>query len=200
VRTGFGKHPARTAQPQQAEELTHGPAAVGYCLHWNLRQDPRPRSLVGSPQMTPTLRLVALLAGVAVIPLPELPQQALWQADLQIRSLTVTEVHGRLSARVVVGSEFGEAMATRVEVLLPVGVGLLETAAGCAASPSPPGVSALRARVICVLGNLPAHSSRAFQVLTTIPPNGVTRGFGVVAVSDTPDPRPGNNFAEKAIP
>ena len=42
-------------------------------------------------------------------------QQALWQADLQIRSLTVTEVHGTLSARVVVGSEGGEAMATRVE-------------------------------------------------------------------------------------
>lgn len=150
--------------------------------------------------MTPLPRIAALLAGLTAGLVPNRSQQALWQADLQIRSLTVTETHGMLSARVVVGSEFGEAMATRVEVLLPVGVGLVETAEGCAASPSPPGVSVLRARVVCVLGNLPSHSSRAFEVHTTMPPNGVTRGFGVIAMSDTPDPRPGNNFAEKAIP
>ena len=150
--------------------------------------------------MTAVSRLAALLAGLSGTLWPPLPQQALWQADLQIRSLTVTAGRGALLARVVVGSEFGEAIATRVEVLLPVGVGLLETDEGCTASPSPPGVSVLRARVVCVLGNLPAHSSRAFQVRTTIPPIGVTRGFGVLAVSDTPDPRPGNNFAEMAIP
>lgn len=119
---------------------------------------------------------------------------------MQIRSLTVTENHGTLSARVVVGSEFGEAVATRVDVLLPVGVGLVEAGAGCVAGPSPPGVSVLRARVVCSLGNLPARSSREFVIVTTTPPTGVSRGFGVVAVSDTPDPRPGNNFAEKAIP
>jgi hypothetical protein len=150
--------------------------------------------------VTPLPRLAALVTCLTAGLVPQQAQLALWQADLQIRSLTVTQVQGTLSVRVVVGSEMGEAMATRVEVLLPVGVGLVETADGCAASPSPPGVSVLRARVICVLGNLPAHSSRTFQVLTTIPPHGVTRGFGVVAMSDTPDPRPGNNFAEKAIP
>jgi hypothetical protein len=143
-------------------------------------------------------RLALFLTGLTAGFTP--PPQALWQADLQIRSLTVTENHGTLSARVVVGSEFGEAVATRVEVLLPVGVGLVDAGNGCVAGPSPPGVSALRARVVCSFGNLPAHSSREFLVVTTTPPTGVSRGFGVLAISDTPDPRPGNNFAEKAIP
>lgn len=145
-------------------------------------------------------RLLALLASLLAGLVPTASQQAIWQADLQIRSLTVTADHGTLTARVVIGSEFGEARATRVEVLLPVGVGLVEAGEGCAASPGPPGVSVLRARVICQLGNLPAHSSRTFQVLTTTPPIGIARGFGVMAMSDTPDPRPGNNFAEKTIP
>ena len=63
------------------------------------------------------------------------------------------------------------ALAARVEILLPVGVGLVELSPGCIAGPSPPGVSALRGRVVCRLGDL-----------------------------DTPDPRPGNNFAERALP
>jgi hypothetical protein len=28
----------------------------------------------------------------------------------------------------------------------------------------------------------------------------VSRGFGAMAISDTPDPKPGNNFAERVIP
>jgi hypothetical protein len=145
-------------------------------------------------------RLTALVAALALGAEAAPAQQAVWQADLQIRSLTVTATGNRLSARVVVGSEFGEAVAVRAEVLLPVGVGLIEAGDGCTPSPNPPGVSVLRARVICSLGNLPAHSSRSFQILTTTPPPGVARGFGVVAMSDTPDPRPANNFAEKTIP
>jgi hypothetical protein len=38
------------------------------------------------------------------------------------------------------------------------------------------------------------------MVMTTMPPRGVARGFAAVAVSDTPDPKPGNNFAERVIP
>jgi hypothetical protein len=37
-------------------------------------------------------------------------------------------------------------------------------------------------------------------VVTTTPPSGVARGFGAVAMSDTPDPKPGNNFADRVIP
>jgi len=127
-------------------------------------------------------------------------QRALWQADLQIRSLTISEANGNLTARVVVASELGDALAARVEVLLPVGVGIVTLGSGCRAGPNHTGISELRATVECTLGDMPARSNRELFVVTTTPPNGVARGFAVVAMSDTPDPKPGNNFLERAIP
>jgi hypothetical protein len=127
-------------------------------------------------------------------------QYALWQADLQVRSLTVSEDRGNLTARVVIAAESGEALGARVELLLPVGVGIVTLGAGCLPGPNVTGISALRARVECTLGNMPARSNREIYVVTTLPPNGVSRGFAAVAMSDTPDPRPGNNFLERVIP
>jgi len=145
-------------------------------------------------------RLIAVIVGVLASLGVGARQQMLWQADLQIRSLTISEANGNLTARVVVAAEFGEALGTRVEVLLPVGVGIVTLASGCVAGPNVTGISALRARVECTLGNMPARSSREFFVVTTTPPTGVARGFAVVAMSDTPDPKPANNFAERVIP
>jgi hypothetical protein len=145
----------------------------------------------------------ALVLGVTGAGLPahqRAPQYALWQADLSIRSLVVTEERGNLRARIVVASEFGEALFARVEVLLPVGVGIVSLGAGCVAGPDRTGISELRARVECTLGSMPARSNREFYVVTTTPPIGVVRGFAVVAMSDTPDPKPSNNFAERVIP
>ena len=127
-------------------------------------------------------------------------QYVLWQADLQIQSLTVSEAKGNLTVKIVVGSAFGEAVGARLEIMLPVGVGIVAMGAGCTAGPSVSGISELRARVECTLGNLQAHSNRTFTVVTTVPPAGVARGFGVIAMSDTPDPNPGNNFRERVIP
>jgi hypothetical protein len=129
-----------------------------------------------------------------------LRQHPLWQADLQIRSLTVTEEKGNLIARVIVAAEFGEALTARLEVLLPVGVGIVTLGPGCVAGPNVTGISALRARVECTLGNMPARSNRELFVVTTTPPLGIARGFAVVVMSDTPDPKPANNFAERVIP
>lgn len=140
---------------------------------------------IGSAVLVPLL-----LSGTGPV------QQPLWQADLQIRKLTVWASNGNLTARVVVGSEFGEAMDARLEVLLPVGVGIIQMGPGCRPGPSAPQLPSLRARVICIVGNLPAHASREYNITTTTPPIGVARRFGVVATSDTPDPKPGNNFAQ----
>lgn len=145
-------------------------------------------------------RALLVLVSLGAALRPASAQQPVWQADLQIKTLTVSESNGNLTARVVVISEFGEAMSARVEVMLPVGVGIVEMGQGCAAGPSAPGVPSLRARVICTIGNLRARDSREFSVTTTTPPNGMARRFGVMATSDTPDPRPGNNFAERVIP
>lgn len=130
----------------------------------------------------------------------EVRQFALWQADLQIRSLTVSEEKGSLRARVVVGVEVGEALGARIEVLLPVGVGIVTLGPGCQAGPNVTGIRELRARVECSVGDMSPRSTREVFVVTTVPPNGVSRGFAVVAMSDTPDPKPGNNFAERVIP
>jgi hypothetical protein len=143
-----------------------------------------------------SVKLMTVILGFA----PAAFAQTVWQADLQIRHLSVSQAEGRLTARAVVVSELGRAHAVRLELLLPVGVGLLEMSAGCRASPGPEGVNELRARVICPLGDLATRGSRVIQVITTVPPPGVGCVFGVVALSDTPDPRPGNNFAEKGVP
>ena len=145
-------------------------------------------------------RIAALLVTVFAALGMNTRQRPLWQADLQIRSLTVTEDRGNLVARVVVTTEVGEALAARVELLLPVGVGIVTLGPGCVAGPSMVGIRELRARVECTLGNMPARSNRELFIVTTSPPNGVARGFGAVAMSETPDPKPGNNFAERAIP
>jgi len=145
-------------------------------------------------------RFAALLVSVLAALGPDARQRPLWQADLQIRSLTVSEDRGNLTARIIVTAEVGEALAARVEVLLPVGVGIVTLGPGCVAGPSMAGIRELRARVECTLGDLPARSLREFFVVTTSPPNGVSRGFAAVAMSETPDPKPGNNFAQRAIP
>jgi hypothetical protein len=145
-------------------------------------------------------RLLALVLTVLAALRPGTRQRVLWQADLQVRSLTVSEAKGNLTARVVVAAEVGEALGVRVDLLLPVGVGIVAMGEGCQAGPSPTGISELRARVECTLGNLPARTNRTVIVVTTTPPAGVARGFGAMAMSDTPDPKLANNFLERAIP
>jgi hypothetical protein len=145
-------------------------------------------------------RGIVLLLGVSGMGVAEAGGQHVWQSDLQIKSLTVSESHGNLTARFVVFAEIGEAMAAKVEIMLPPGVGIVEMGAGCQAGANPPGVSALRARVLCTLGNLPARASRELYVVTTRPPGKSSTEFGVIALSDTPDPRPGNNFAQRGMP
>ena len=146
----------------------------------------------------------AVLIGLAAVVIPGWPAKAeerFWRADVQVQSLRVTRVKEQLLARVVVYSESNdEARAARLEILVPVGIGIVSMASGCTASAGPPGVSGLRARVTCELGTLPVRGSREVFVMTTIPPAGIPKSFGAFAMSDTPDPKPGNNFAEKTLP
>ncbi len=128
-------------------------------------------------------------------------QREVWQADLQVQTLEVTSTRAGLVARVVVFSENRDAARNaRVEILLPVGVAVLKVTDGCAASPPPSRPTAQHGRVVCQLGDLPVRALREVWVTTTTPPAGVLKTFGAVALSDTPDPRPGNNHAERTIP
>ena len=144
--------------------------------------------------------MVSGLLGAAQASSAGAGQFTLWQADLQVSRLTVSQTGGHLTARVLVSAEMGEALGARLEVLLPVGVGIVTIGSGCTPGPNRTGIRELRGRVECSLGDMPARSSREVYVVTTAPPFGVVRGFAVVVMSETPDPRPGNNFAERIIP
>ena len=146
----------------------------------------------------------AVLVAGAVVATPGWPSgvgEQVWRADIQVQSLRITLLDEKLLMRLVVYSDNDdEARAARVEILLPVGVGLIRMAEGCTASAGPPGVSVLRARVTCELGTLLVRASREVFVMTTIPPMAVPKSFGAFAMSDTPDPKPGNNFLERTLP
>lgn len=123
-----------------------------------------------------------------------------WQADLAVQAfdLTAMKQGGPITARVVVATGNEEARGVRLEMLLPVGIGVLRVPDGCRPSPGP--VASLNARVSCAIGDMPIRSLREISVTTT----GVSAAdarphFAVFVFSDTPDPRPANNFAERSL-
>ena len=127
-------------------------------------------------------------------------QGQIWQADVQIRTLEVTRTKSIMTARVVVYSEKDdEARDSRLIVLLPLGVGIDKLGPGCSATAGPSMVPSLRAAVECDLGSIRDRGIREVVITTTIPPDVVPKRFGVFVYSTTPDPTPGNNYAERTI-
>ncbi|MDQ6886129.1 MAG: hypothetical protein M3068_02430 [Gemmatimonadota bacterium] len=149
-------------------------------------------------------RAVIAMFGIATLLLtagPAQPAQKVWQADVRVQSLDVTALKGKggpLSARIVVTSDNDEeARGTRLEILLPIGVGVLHLPAGC--RPSPSAIAGLIARVSCDLGDIPVRGLREVSITTT--GGAVIHGrFAAFVTSDTPDPQPSNNYAERPIP
>jgi len=127
--------------------------------------------------------------------------QQVWQADIQIRTLEITRNKGIINARVVVYTENDdEAQNARLLILLPIGVGLDRLAPLCTATPGPSMVPSLRATVTCDLGVIPDRGFREVVLSTTAPTTALPKRFGVFTYSSTPDPVPGNNYAERIIP
>lgn len=128
-------------------------------------------------------------------------QGLLYQADIQIKTVEVTKTRTKLSVRVVIYSENNdEARDARVVILLPVNVGIERLAPGCSAADGPAMVPSLRATVACELGAIANRGYREVHLATSLPPDQSPRRFGVFAYSATPDPKPGNNYAERIIP
>ena len=127
--------------------------------------------------------------------------QRVWQTDLRIQTFEVTALKrgGPLSARVVIVSDNDEAArAVRLEILLPIGAGVLRLSPGCRASAS--SVASLNARVTCELGDFPVRGFREVQISTTAAAPASRARFAAFVESDTPDPEPSNNYAERAVP
>ena len=144
--------------------------------------------------------LGAVLGFSAYRPQRPLDSRRVWQADLSVQAFDVTTLKpgGSVSSRVVVAPGNEAARGVRLEMLLPVGVGVLRVSDGCRPSPGP--VAALNARVSCALGDMPVRALREVSVVTSGGPTADARlSFAVFVFSDTPDPRPANNFAERAL-
>lgn len=127
--------------------------------------------------------------------------QRTWESDVSVRAvaLSVAKPADSITARVTVTADRGEARAARLELMLPIGVGVLAMPAGCRSSPAP--VMSLAARVTCALGDLHAGELRDVSITTTGRPGAhMPLRFAAFVVSDTPDPRPGNNFLERDAP
>ena len=166
--------------------------------------------------MIETRRAYLLLGAATLVAFVAAPgrgasRQAVWQADVRIQLLEVTALRGstsaskpgqaarQLSARVVVASDNDdEARGVRLDVLLPVGAGVVRLPGECRESPR--AVATLTGRVTCDLGVIPVRGLREVTISTTatVSPNGAR--FAALVSSDTPDPVPGNNFAERGVP
>ena len=128
------------------------------------------------------------------------PGQRVWQSDVSVRTLefSITKPAGSITTRVTVAADGDGARALHLEIMLPVGVGVLAMPEGCRSSPSP--VMSLSARVTCALGDLRAHERRSVSIVTTDRPASRTPlRFAAFAFSDTPDPQPTNNFVERMV-
>lgn len=142
------------------------------------------------------------LAVVAFGGVPADAAQRAWQADLSVRAFEVAtdKAAGSISASVVIAADSDVARAVQVEIMLPVGVGVVSLPDECRASPGP--VMSLSAHVTCTLGNIEAHTTREVSLTTTSRPRSPSRAplrFAAFALSDTPDPLPANNFAERTL-
>lgn len=129
-----------------------------------------------------------------------LDSRLVWQADLAVQAFDVAALRqgGPITAHVVVATGNDEARGVRLEMLLPVGVGVLRVSDGCRPSPGP--VASLSGRVSCAIGDMPVRALRELFITT----GGVSAAdarphFAVFVFSDAPDPRPANNFAERAL-
>lgn len=144
------------------------------------------------------LLISALLGGSGF---PDTRQQLTWQADVQIKTLEVTKARSGLSVRVVVYTEHDdEARDARLLVLLPVGSGIQKLGTGCTASAAPSMMPSLRATVTCELGSIADRGFHEVSLAIVPPADGSQSRLGVFAYSATPDPRPGNNYAERVLP
>jgi hypothetical protein len=150
------------------------------------------------PRRVVSLLPLLFLGGGNPLVKPQAVQR--WQADIQIRTLEVTKMKTSMSVRVVVYTENDdEARDARVLILLPVGTGIERLAAGCAASAGPSMVPSLRGTVLCDVGNISNGGFREVSLTMTLPSEPLPRRIGAFTYSRTPDPMPGNNYAERII-
>ena len=128
------------------------------------------------------------------------------QADVEVKSVLVTEMTGKLTCEVkVFNTHDDNAHDTKLVILLPVGVKIKPRRDGVPTLPLGCRVSArlhdgTQGVVTCNLGELAVNAAdRTISFDTTLPPANVPKVFGAFAWSRTPDPNPTNNHWPKDV-
>lgn len=143
---------------------------------------------------------LAGLVALAMIPGKRAEAQAVWQADIRIAAMDVRAVSDKtlsISVRVTSDND-DDARASRLDLLLPVGVSVVRLGDPCRLSPSP--IQNLVGRVSCDLGDIQVGGVREVTLITSVPARGLPARFAAFVVSDTPDPNPSNNHMERGKP
>ena len=127
-------------------------------------------------------------------------EKKVWQSDVRIAQFELSQISpgSAVAVRLVVAAGDNEARSVKIEIMIPVGVTVLRNAEGCRMSPGP--VSGLSARLSCDLGDVAGGASREVLVSISSRASTMASRLGAFAFSDTPDPLPQNNFAERAMP
>jgi hypothetical protein len=122
------------------------------------------------------------------------------EADIQVRSMAVTEAAARLTVKFeVFNINDDDAINTKALVLFPVGVKFVSSATGC--RPSPAAADGTQGFATCSIGTLEVLESRTMQIVTTVPAIATIRKtFSVFAWSQTPDLLKTNNYREATAP
>jgi uncharacterized protein DUF11 len=122
------------------------------------------------------------------------------EADVQVRTMAVTEAAGRLTVKFEVFSfNDDDARNTKALVLFPVGVKFVSSATRC--GPSPAMDDGTQGFATCNVGTLGVGESRTMQIVTTVPAIATIRKtFSVFAWSQTPDLLKTNNYREATAP
>ena len=144
-------------------------------------------------------RLLALLVVCRLAATEPGMAQAVWQADIRIQLMEVSVVAPQTVAiRLVVTSDNDDdAKGSRLDLLLPIGVSILRVTPPCRSGSSTLGSPA--GRVTCDLGDIPVRGVRDVTIVTSAPPSPSGGRYAAFVMSDTPDPFPSNNYAERAI-
>jgi len=150
------------------------------------------------------LKLGATVAlGVVMLTMRKVTsvQHRFWQADVGIQSLTVEPANGELRARVVIYSGMDDpSRGVRVEVLLPLGTSVLRMPPGCRVGADTGVGDQVRGRISCELGTLRVRERRELDLGITVPAPGVVKSVAAFVSSESPDPRPGDNYLVKLVP
>lgn len=116
------------------------------------------------------------------------------QTDLQVSSIRAYADDDGFTCRVEVATRTYAAFNTSLQILLPPHERLISSG-GCTVRPSrwadrSPGLAT------CDMGTIVPRTAPTIEIVTTVPPAGVTRTCAAFVSSDTPDIRPSNNYGE----